>query len=303
MEADRMKHLFSVAALTLASASALAAPALSVIGDYALNGGATTPLSVVSTPTGQEIFFSTESGPAAISARAWGDIGATTSFGMALGGSNHFAVSSLIAYSDVITNTSAVTQNYTFNFTIDQSAIAFNVPPGTSATGAASRDIQLNINGTRLSYDHIDIAISGSSATCTSESGGGPLGTYSNCASPNANFSTASAQNFAIALGTLLPGDSFVLDYVYLTSLRYTGSRTGGCALIDAPFGAVAGSCGGASAFIGDPFDTESTGMAFSVSATPAGNPASVPEPGTLALLAAAGAFLTSRRKAQAPAR
>ena len=177
-----------------------------------VDGMADPAANIFSTPSGADVLlFSSDSSGNNAFFHTYGFTGAYTYFGARASGVGDFYASTRATFSQTFTNTSSSAQLFNFSFNIANGEL------GISGQGAGFADLLLNIkrNGSTVARSRTTITqTSGGAVSCDdSSSDQGSLTNYMNCASPNGAFATDLGGPFAVNMGLVGAGESFVLDY------------------------------------------------------------------------------------------
>lgn len=216
-------------------------------------------------------------------------------------------VSTLLTYSQMVTNTTGVAQNVTFDFLIPGSRVAINLDGSKFDTldAKASFDGVISWGGVNLWNVNYDLEAFGTLGAAThfssnlvkssSASGFATTIFVPPSAAPGAAISGAAyvdslTYNGLLNLGILNPGESRSLVYTLEAAAFYYYSNKTGFT-----------NYGGVGAGMGDPFGIEFDPATSGITFSPAGVSNDVPEPGVLALAGVAGLGLwTTRRRRRA---
>lgn len=260
---------------------------------------------------GNNIFFHT-----------YGSGGSSAYFGARASGGGSFYGTTRTNFHGVYTNTTSIAQAFNFSFHVDYGQV------GITGVGDGFADLLLQIRlngGTVVAQDRTTINQTAGGVVSCVDADSGILAGYMSCASATSASAGSSGGFYDLNLGLINPGDSFTLDYDIIATA--SGNLTDGTRTVcDGGYGyggevgvlTIAGYGGGgygggtchevpnpgtAIARSGDPFD----GPVLDPNGAPLpnGDPANlngsfrnpVPEPGSLALAAAALAALGATRR------
>ncbi len=236
----------------------------------------------------------------------YGFAAAPTYFGARASGENNFNLSTSSTYTGTVTNSGAVAGMASFSFTVDSGDLGIF----GSGVGDAGLLLQVLVNGVTVARSQTSISLTAGGVSCT-ENDLGALASYMACGSSTDNQVFGNSQSYTINLGMLNPGESFNIEYDIIATA--SGQFTSGavnCNYVDPGDGGyetaqviveIPLNCPVFNAITrsGDPFNSpigngfEPTTANFSTSVSP------IPEPGSLALLGAAGlAGVAARRRA-----
>jgi len=301
----------AVGATTNASAVMISADASYTIG--AVPGSASDSSSI--DPSSVDIIASSSGPGGSVFYHTFGNTSGT--FGSRVSGDGTFDITSSFTFFNSYENTTGVSQDFFFDFTVIPGSIGTNLF-GTAALGAGESLFSSYSLDVMIDYDQdgtFDSTIFNSAASITTTDTGSTLtesgttlasATYSDGAF-GAQYSCAQTIE-SLFIGSILPSDSFDIQYILTTSANGNAGFGGsaGCepefevdvarnlVLLDEEFGCPSG---GAIARVGDPFGPS----VASVSSLPTPS-ASVTEPYTIGLLTAglAGLLAARRRKVAA---
>lgn len=274
--------------------------------DYSINGGLSVNDTETSStdPSSIDILSSAGSFNNNVFYHTFGNT--SGNFGARVSGSGIFDITSSYTFFNTYTNSSTASEDFNFDFTVIPGEIRTS---GTLVTGE-SLFTSYNL-GVMIDFDQdgvFDSTIFNSAASITTTSAGSVHET-SGTSLTGANYSENSGSaeyswssfSDSIFVGSILPSDSFDLQYILTTTARGNVSNTdcgegfhdGGEGFID-DGGEGFTPCGEAIARSGDPFGFQNTAN-ISSSPTP-NNP--VPAPSGLALLGLSfSAIYVYRRK------
>lgn len=200
-----------------------------------------------------------------------GQTGSPSYFNVSAFGQNTFYGQSHATYSNIITNSSSVVQDFLFNFHVDNSYLGVN---SLSGSGLAELLFNISRDGVSLTSSDTLITMNNGISTCSEISMGVLVG-YIGCSSLTSNSEAASAQNYTVDLGNLNPGQSLTLNYDIVATV--SGAFPGDLNPCNNEFGY---GCGDAYARGGDPASVDGQ---FQIASQPI--TATIPEPSTITLL------------------
>lgn len=294
------------------SATAAADPTITLLAQYALNGA--TPAdalpegSLSTSPSGADFYMNKADGASSVFFHTYGFTGGSTYFGARASGEGaDFYARTSSLYTGTYTNDTGSVMLLNFSFNVDGGEVAL----WGEGVGTANTRLQIRRNGVVVSQGDTLVTQTASGVTC-SESDIGALGAWASCGSADANYVYGAGGAYSVDMGLVGIGETITIDYdivsmvsgQYLSGAVSSGNCYGGyggygqaAALVEVPYTQCVSYNGIARSgdpFNGaQPFDTAD----FLLTATAA----TVPEPGSLALLAAAGGgwWLSRRRKSR----
>jgi hypothetical protein len=321
----RLLSLLVAAACGGLSVAASADPTITLMAQYALGGG--TPADALTdpagslnvSPNGQDFYMNKNDGSSSVFFHTYGFTGSPTYFGARASGEGaDFYARTSSLYSGTYTNTSGSVMMLNFAFNVDGGEVAL----WGNGTGTANTRLQVRRNGSVVSQGDTTVTQSLTGYTC-SESDIGVLGDWATCGSANANAVQGMGGPFSVDMGLVGIGETITIDYdiVSMVSGQYNGgAQSSNCnsyggyatvkpvdgadAVVETAIGGQGGECVhyNGIARSGDPFNNGGlfNTADFSVTATAV----DLPEPGSLALLGAAGGgwWLSRRRRSQGQA-
>lgn len=315
----RLLSLLVAAACGGFAATAVAAPTITLTAAYALNGGApvdglTDPdATIYTTASGGSDFYLTKNvGASGVFFHTYGSAGSTTFFGArASGNGADFYATTTALYSGSYTNTSGSAVWLDFSFSVDSGEVGLD----GNGTGSANTKLEIRRSGVVVSKGDTLITQTSSGTTCV-ESDLGALGNWANCASLTDNHVYGAGGLYTVNLGLVNAGETITIDYDIIATVSGQGAlSTCGGGYGGYGNGYPDGYGGYGDGGSGEPLPTYDcfnyNGISRSGDPFGGGSPDSVaafalnatavdlPEPGSLALLGAAGGgwWLSRRRK------
>jgi hypothetical protein len=319
----RLLSLLVAAACCGFAATASAAPTITLTAAYALNGAAVpdalgdSSATLYTTPGGSDFYLSKSDGSgmgySSIFFHTYGSTGSTTFFGARASGSGaDFYANTSSLYSGSYTNASGSAVSLDFSFYVESGEVGLD---GTGL-GSASAALEIRRNGVAVSRGATTIAQTVSGTTCSESTDLGALGSWASCASSTDSHVYGSGGMFTVNLGSVAAGETITIDY----DIVATVSGHGGVSACGGGYGGYGGYPNGYGGYVegpreplptydcinyngiarsGDPFggNAPDNVAAFAFDATAVAT--DLPEPGSLALLGAAGGgwWLSRRRK------
>lgn len=129
------------------------------------------------------------------------------------GGSGYWTSRASIQQSLSVTNTTGVSQSYSFDFLINRGSLSafFRGAPDTGEFAEAGNEVSIRLNGTTLFMS--SALLRNDAAGVTQTTGGTVLGTYT----PGSDFYNWGVYSDTLDLGVFSAGDSFTLTYEIVT--------------------------------------------------------------------------------------
>jgi PEP-CTERM motif len=239
----------------------------------------------------------------------YGFASGTTYFGARASGDANFDLSTSATYTDTVSTFAGALISFTFN--VDSG----NVGLFGNGTGSSSLLLRVKANGVEISSNQTTITLGAGGFAC-SDSGVGALDAYMGCASSTSNVEFGSGGSFTVSFLADAANVNIEYDIVATTSGIFTSGGATSPGYGDACYGQGGGGEGLAAAAYGTPTPFCPFFNGISRSGDPFGLPTAdfapiqanfsiditglVPEPGSLALLAAGGiGGLVARRRAR----
>lgn len=310
----RLLSLLVAAACAGIALPAAADPSISLTAVYALDGAAEADAmaedSFTPPTTGGDYYGTKYGSGSSVFFHTYGFTSSPTYFGARASGEGlDFYAKTSALYSGSYTNMSGSAMALTFSFNLDGGEV------GLWGTGNGSSNLRLQIrrNGSVVSQGDTLITQVGGTVSC-SESDIGALGAWASCAAADANSAWGAGGAYSVDMGLVAAGETITIDYDIIATVSgqyIDGAQSSGSCNNYGGYAALRVAEGGEGveqpyvpcvnfngiARSGDPFNGNEpfVNADFLLTATAA----DLPEPGSLALLAAAGGgmWLTRRRR------
>lgn len=222
-------------------------------------------------------------------------------FGSRVSGDGTFDITGAFSYSENVTNTSGVAQNYGFDFNVIPGEIRVDSfgPLSLGDFAAADYSIEVMLTttaGTTSVFDSAaNIGLDDSGVVSFADTGSSSLGGVFSPFPGGGQYSWLNVL-FSLDLGVFAPGESFTLDYLLTTNAsgRFDGPCGFGGGEGEFFLAAIDGGegCVSAGSRSGDPLGGQGFGNTLTLTQV-----AVVPEPGSLLLMGAAAFGLGAMRK------